>query len=78
MDEMMNNIEEAMDTNVAEITAKASVNGGDVLLGSLITLAIGGVAFGIKKLVDHKNMKKLEEDAIHETIEPIEDVGSVE
>lgn len=78
MDEMMNNIEEAMDTNVAEITAKASVNGGDVLLGSLITLAIGGVAFGIKKLVDHNKMKKLEEDAIHETIEPIEDVGSVE
>lgn len=78
MDEMMNNIEEAMDTNVAEITAKTSVNGEDVLLGSLITLLLGGVAFGIKKIIDHNKMKKLEEAAIHEDIEPIEDVGSVE
>ena len=74
MDEMTNNIEMVMENNTAEITANESVNGGDVLLGSLITLLLGGAVFGIKKLVDHRKMKKLEEAAINETIDPIEPV----
>ena len=79
MDEMTNNIEKVMETNAAELTAETSMNGNDYfMLGCFATGALVGAVIGIKLLVDHIKVKKLEKNVIDETIDPIEDVGSVE